>query len=357
MIWYRIVRYLKFSATIEQTDDLFKYIDNWIAKTYPEKLKKVEIQTNEGLKGSHENDYIYIWKYFRYIRISKTKSEIDAPGERFDLFRRTYTISGLFAKKAIFRLLNDVYETEKKLVEQAKERKKEIRVFIYNSDSYETWKYTRGKLTGKDLDNVYLSNKALIEADVNNFINSKELFERFKMPAKRGYLFYGPPGTGKSTLAWAIANKLKYDIYIVDLAAFKSAGDFKAAMSRIPEKSVIVFEDIDSFYDQRELAGSNKIPFSTFINSLSGINQVDEVVTIITTNHLEKLDSAILRSGRCDAKFEINAITINEAQQFLRDKVDSNITLTSFKDMPFVELQELAFKYKDNTDELIKIIQ
>lgn len=124
----------------------------------------------------------------------------------------------------------------------------------------------------------------------------------------------------------------------------------------VPNKSVVVIEDIDSFYDGRECVKENKIPFSSFINCLSGLNQVSDSITIITTNHVDKIDAALLRSGRCDVKLEIKPITIVEAQMFLQEKVDPNIVLTSFRNMPFVELQEIALKNHDNPDEIIKQI-
>lgn len=355
-IWIRIRRKLMFNATVEQETKLFKYLDLWLAEKYPNDFQSIEVsEIDSDLVYSHENDYIYIWKDYRYIRISKTKQSIETPGDRTDLFKRTYRISGLLSKKSILNLLTEVQERGIEQDRLAELIKKDIKIFI-NSSSYESWRPIRATSPNKAFDDIYLSNKLDIVSDLDNFIKNEPVYRNLKVPFKRGYLFYGPPGTGKSTLAWAIADRLKYDIYLLDLASVTNAGDFKNIMSRVPNKSVVVIEDIDSFYDMRVSSQENKIPFSTFINALSGINQLDESITIITTNHIDKVDPAILRSGRCDAKFEISPITIIEAQSFLQDKIDATIKLESFRSMPFVELQGIAFKHRENIQEIKKMI-
>jgi len=239
------------------------------------------------------------------------------------------------------------------IAEKKKLEKKEIKV--YRPNQYGGWNFVPDGVN-KSLRDIYLSNKHIIEKDLETFKEMRPIYNSLNIAHKRGYLFHGEPGTGKSTLAWAIADELKYDIHILDLSSINSVTDFNSLLGRISPKSVLVIEDIDSFFDLRESTKNNKIPFSTFINSLSGIVQLNDVVTVITTNHLGKVDDALLRSGRCDIKLEIKPITIVEAQQFLRDKVDPNIVLTSFKNMPFVELQEIVLNNFNNSTEIINLV-
>jgi len=43
-----------------------------------------------------------------------------------------------------------------------------------------------------------------------------------------------------------------------------------------------------------------ELTFSGFLNALDGIRSKDGTITIMTTNHKEKLDPALIRPGRCD---------------------------------------------------------
>ncbi|KAB5568219.1 hypothetical protein DKX38_002012 [Salix brachista] len=58
--------------------------------------------------------------------------------------------------------------------------------------------------------------RELIE-DLDRFVEKREFYRRVGKAWKRGYLFCGPPGTGKSSLATAMANYLKFEVYDLDL--------------------------------------------------------------------------------------------------------------------------------------------
>lgn len=76
------------------------------------------------------------------------------------------------------------------------------------------------------------------------------------------------------------------------------------ALFSIPSKRVIlVVEDVDSFFSKRQNKEANdNLSFSTFLNALDGIMSIDNMITIMTTNHIDKLDEALMRVGRVDKK-------------------------------------------------------
>ncbi|RLM98632.1 chaperone protein dnaJ 49-like [Panicum miliaceum] len=59
--------------------------------------------------------------------------------------------------------------------------------------------------------------KRSIVADLDLFASRRDHYRRIGKAWKRGYLLYGPPGTGKSSLAAAMANHLRYDLFDLDL--------------------------------------------------------------------------------------------------------------------------------------------
>nr|XP_048327602.1 AAA-ATPase ASD, mitochondrial-like [Ziziphus jujuba var. spinosa] len=75
---------------------------------------------------------------------------------------------------------------------------------------------------------------------LDKFIQGKEYYNGIGKAWKRGCLIYGPPGTGKSTMIYAMANHLKYDIYDLELTAVKDNADLRKLLIKISNKSIIV---------------------------------------------------------------------------------------------------------------------
>ena len=77
---------------------------------------------------------------------------------------------------------------------------------------------------------------------------------------------------------------------------------FMKAVSMLPEKSILVLEDIDALFVERKIGDSNKsmISFSGILNTLDGMGRKNGLITFLTTNYKMKLDKALLRPGRID---------------------------------------------------------
>ncbi|XP_047080259.1 AAA-ATPase At3g28610-like [Lolium rigidum] len=167
--------------------------------------------------------------------------------------------------------------------------------------------------------------KQKIIDDLDDFRGSKEYYRRIGKAWKRGYLLYGPPGTGKSTMIAAMANYLNYDIYDIELTTLADNNDLRKLFIETTGKSIIVIEDIDCSLD---LTGSRAMTLPTpmtdnkkrkwddSILTLSGLlNFIDglwssahsgERIIVFTTNHLDKLDAALIRRGRMDMHVEMS---------------------------------------------------
>lgn len=140
-----------------------------------------------------------------------------------------------------------------------------------------------------------------IQKDFQQFFSSREVYERYQIPWKRGAIFIGPPGNGKTHTLKALINQLgKPCLYI---RSFKSEDETdEANMSEVFKRArmnapcVLVLEDLDSMIDNNNRA--------FFLNELDGFNSNTGVVVLATTNHPEKLDSSILeRPSRFDRKY------------------------------------------------------
>jgi transitional endoplasmic reticulum ATPase len=123
---------------------------------------------------------------------------------------------------------------------------------------------------------------------------------RLHIPLKRGVLLFGKYGTGKSLTARVTA-KVAEDNGWTFIMLNKSQG-LKSAIefAKMYQPCVIFAEDIDRCADREEESVND------LVNTLDGlINKNDEIITVLTTNFIEKIDKALLRPGRFDALIHI----------------------------------------------------
>lgn len=174
--------------------------------------------------------------------------------------------------------------------------------------------------------------KKEIMEDLEDFAKGQFFYQKTGRAWKRGYLLYGPPGTGKSSLIAAMANYLGYDIYDLELTEVHNNSELRKLLMKTSSKSIIVIEDIDcsisltnrkksgggggrNYYDPSGQIkgvygggggggdeGGNSITLSGLLNFTDGLWSCcgSERIFVFTTNHIEKLDPALLRSGRMD---------------------------------------------------------
>lgn len=169
-----------------------------------------------------------------------------------------------------------------------------------------------GRIINKTFDNIYLDEGIIdnLKSDLDMFDNSKDKYDKYGIRYKRTYLFYGPPGTGKSSLSLGISNYTKRDILSINMSKDITDSNLITLISNRPNKSIILFEDIDCLLDDINRKEESKdkevkISLSCILNILDGIYTPNDVIFIITTNELDKIDDAIKRKGRTDVLMEI----------------------------------------------------
>jgi len=167
------------------------------------------------------------------------------------------------------------------------------------------------------LDSLIFPNdfKQQIVGDFERFLDSRERYQSFGAPWKRGILFTGPPGNGKTHFIRALINHLEIPCFYVK--SFEMGDHFASSGIQYVYKTVrrtrpciLVLEDLDSLIDD-----SNR---TYFLNELDGFESNDGIITVATTNHPERLDSAILeRPSRFDQKWNFALPGVSERRRYL----------------------------------------
>jgi len=170
---------------------------------------------------------------------------------------------------------------------------------------------------------------------IDSFIKNEKFYLERGIPYQLGILLYGPPGTGKTSLIKAIASKYDKSLSIIST---KDLSYLQNSLTSMKKNSILVIEDIDSSLSVLSREKNNKVKavgenekeeenalkdlfkgsLSDILNSLDGIISCHGRILIMTTNHIEKIDQAILRPGRVDLKIELGYINDETFKQFIK---------------------------------------
>lgn len=152
--------------------------------------------------------------------------------------------------------------------------------------------------------------KEEIKMDFARFFASRDVYERYRIPWKRGVLFIGPPGNGKTHTVKALVNHLSRPCLYVKAFGSEYESDQENirrvfARARATTPCLLVFEDLDSMIDDKSR--------SFFLNELDGFEANTGIVVVATTNYPEKLDPAIAdRPSRFDRKYNFELPGLRE---------------------------------------------
>ncbi|PSP83405.1 AAA family ATPase [Halobacteriales archaeon QS_1_68_17] len=139
-----------------------------------------------------------------------------------------------------------------------------------------------------------------------------QVFEQMDMKAAKGVLMYGPPGTGKTLLAKAVANEAQSNFISVKGPELlnKFVGESEKGVREVFSKArenaptVIFFDEIDAMAGERGRnmgdSGVGERVVSQLLTELDGLEELEDVVVIATSNRPDLIDSALLRPGRLD---------------------------------------------------------
>ena len=206
--------------------------------------------------------------------------------------------------------------------------------------------------------------KTKVVDDINEYLHpsSPRWYATRGIPYRRGYLFHGPPGTGKTSLSFALAGIFGLDIFCISLLEpTLTESDLNRLFNNLPRRCIVLLEDIDTAgllrdeksdkkeeEDEADSKGGKKVQelnvadlakaiksanrkdkqnddvkqgvsLSGLLNAIDGVATHEGRVLVMTTNHPEKLDEALIRPGRVDMQVEFTLATRDQIRDiFIR---------------------------------------
>ena len=269
----------------------------------------------------------------------------------------------------------------------------------------------------RTFDSFFHPEKASVLALIDQFVNKTGKFAVPGYPQKLGFLLYGPPGTGKTSFIKALAKYTNRHIVNVPLNRIKTNHDLYSIMfdqkvllvgsatekKLSHDKVVFVMEDIDAETsivqkrssvipakveeedsmmmevataalaalssqneDEKDVSlfkkdNSDNLSLAALLNVLDGVVDTPGRIVVMTTNHPEKLDPALIRPGRINRKLLLGNVKKAEARDMilhyfseLSDAQDA-LLYEVFTDDAFTpsQIETLCSEYED-VDSLLR---
>jgi chaperone BCS1 len=365
-------RALFVSLEIPSKDKSFHWILDWLSEREGENTQHVSASTSfvqhESGDVNAKVDFLpsvgtHFFTYRgRIIKVDRTREKNVIDVNTGSLWE-SVTFTTIGRKKNVF------YDMINEAMMKALERE-EGKTIIYTSAGSD-WRRFGHPRRKRPLHSVILGEgeSDMILKDVKDFLSRSSWYIDRGIPYRRGYLLYGPPGSGKSSFITALAGELNLSICILSLNS-KNISDnvLNNLLSNAPQRSIILLEDVDAAVNRAQAPSQEQnvlhqyahvqtgVTFSGLLNALDGVAASEGRVLFMTTNHIERLDPALIRPGRVDkqvlmgdaSKYQIRAMFLKFYPDAKKEVVDKFVDQVPTGKVSMAHLQGYFMLYKDD---------
>jgi SpoVK/Ycf46/Vps4 family AAA+-type ATPase len=163
--------------------------------------------------------------------------------------------------------------------------------------------------------------KYVIRSEIASFFKKRDLFESEGLIHKRGLILYGPPSSGKTSIIREEIQLAADNGAIVFMARspYVLTDSMQVFRTMEPDRDlIVVMEDIDEIvrsWGEQEL-----------LEMMDGMNSVNHVLFIASTNHPECMSAKLRRPGRFDRKVKIPNPDFNQRKQYFAMKYENRLS-------------------------------
>jgi transitional endoplasmic reticulum ATPase len=156
--------------------------------------------------------------------------------------------------------------------------------------------------------------KRLLDAVIEHSQMHDEIYDQVGLMPPRGILLAGPTGTGKTAMARALSGEKQVPLIAIDGPQLYSKwlGESERALREVFKKArraapcILFFDTIDALAPRfgSEQFGSDvhQRILSQLLREIDNLRDAKGVILLAATNRLERIEPALLRSGRFDYK-------------------------------------------------------
>ena len=276
--------------------------------------------------------------------------------------------------------ISDLRENKKFMYEVVKTKFDENICECWNEYTFES---------NRTFNNLFFDNKKEVLTKIHFFLKNKDWYSEKGIPYTLGIGLHGPPGTGKTSFIKALANETGRHIISFSFKVVKTKKDLLSIFFEDRyntdnkkgsigfDKKIIAFEDIDcigniilkrnnkrqanytkptnmnpdnsviSFIDKlvntdaenkgEFIKTNTHIPYDEpitlddILNIWDGIRETPGRIIIISSNHYEKLDPALIRPGRIDISLELTNASHDTIREIYFNLFKTHINPTKLK--------------------------
>ena len=342
-----------FSVEIIETTDLYNFTSNYLNKFYKNKQRNVLALTDYKdskcyLEYKHTTDIFFIKFKNKRIIIEKTREKLENANNSFSRYYEAYKIYSYYGKHIIDEFLNHVIDYNLSI--------KKNEQFLYTNEQDGGWRFL-GDLKCKDIKHIINNNIDILLKDIEDYNNNEKWYNDRSLQYKRGYLFYGQPGNGKTSLAMALAKHINRNIYALNLNDITTDKGLIESFSNLSSNSILLLEDIDVLINKRD-NNKTQISFSSLLNCMDGIYYKHNIIIIMTTNCIDKLDDALIRDGRIDLKINVDNPDINMVNKYLSIFYEKDLKLKKYNaNYSMSKIQGICLNFKNDYKKCINYIE
>lgn len=217
------------------------------------------------------------------------------------------------------QIIDTFFADVREYIEEKNKTYNGIRVLSVKSNGV----VAKQKIAHRPLNSIFLPDNIpeRVVQHVKDFENNEAWYNQKGIPYHTGILFSGIPGTSKTSLIRAVASATGRDLFIFSLgnmANDRDVMDFSSKFVSKARSSILVIEDFDATggdvakREEEDVTSAKtarpRASMSSILNMLDGLYTPDGMVVIATTNHVDRIDPAMIRPGRFDLHLSIGNI-------------------------------------------------